>query len=217
MGAIMKKLVFVGLSILLSACGVDDSEYEVSYYEHDNGVISGYSLAFNLYEPVISEAYYDAFNSSRALKSDYKLTYRDSVGDEVSSNSYSINGEINNALKKCSKVKFKKSDIVATGGLSDRLFGFVFSDNYAISNKAKIAEIQYCAGKIMAEYPLGLDTLARFTADDRLEKYQSTELNNQLIEVKSDGKFTFNELVSVYKILDKNIENNINSNFMKSN
>lgn len=214
----MKKLFFVGLSVLLSACGVDKSEYEISYYENDSGVISGNTLGFYLYEEVVVDYYRKVFNSSKSLSSDYSVSYRDSIGNQVSDSAYNFGREINKGLKKCSNIKLNKGDIVYIGGRWN-LFGRIYSTlsfDYKIGNKQKIIEIQSCADKAMAEIPLDLDILARFTADDRLEKYQSTELNNRLIEVKSDGKFTFNELFSVYKILDKNIENNINSNFMKS-
>lgn len=215
----MNKLVVVGLSIALSACSnIDNSEYVLDYFEHDNGTIVGNSLAFSLYRDIINEAYYDAFGSSKSLKSNYNIDYRNSIGDQVSSSSYSISDEINKALKKCSTIKFDKGDIVSTVGRWD-ILGRMYSSSfdYKIANKEKIKKIQSCADNVMAESPLDLDILARFTADDRFGHYLSSDLNSHLVLIKSDGKLTFKELVSAYKVLDKNIEININSSFMKSN
>lgn len=215
----MKKLMIIGISVALSACdsGIDNYEYSLDYFEHDNGIVVGNTLGFSLYESVINSHYFDVFYSSKTLSSDYSVDYRDSVGKQVSDSSYSINREINKALIQCSDIKLNQGDIVSTVGRWD-LLGRLYSTSfdYEISNKQKIAEIQSCADKAMAEIPLDLDILARFSADDRFEIYQSVDLDNQLSLIKSDGKLTFKELISAYRILDKNIEKNINVDFMKS-
>lgn len=215
MGAIMKKCLIVGLSMLASACSSNDSDYEIKYFEHENGVLFGSGLAYSLYSEVVENEYFKPYKSSKSLSSDYKLKFIDSIGAEVSNTSYSVHSEINKAIKKCSKIKFDKSDFGYKGDIFDRIFGY--SEDYYIVNKDKINEIKSCANKAMNDYPVDLDNLARFMADDRLDRNKSGELDKLLKEVKSDGKFTFNELISVYKVLDKNIELNIKDSFINSN